>query len=734
MAQESDKDLERPSARNSGDLVVTRESFARELRRAPAPMAGVPRSRPDETALDLHRYWEVIRGRWRMVATIFSLTVAAVAVGTYLQTPVYRAGGTIEIRKQGTEGVPVQELFQLERISDQYLETQYGLLRSPALARRVVADLNLVAVREFNSTEQPGVEGREQKATDGSGSSTAVDQVVSRFQKRLIIDPIKGSRLVKVSFESEDPQLAARAVNSVFENYMAMRMETSRAAVDQLSKQADSVRARLTQSEAHLQEYALNNELQLIDNGAGESENIVHERLRRLQQQLTEAEAERYAKEAQYSLVQRGTPDYLGSELLRSLSSRSADLRSEYAKLRVTFTDDYPRTKQVKNQLDTLEALIANERGRIATEITNDYVAAQRRQELLRNAFERQKALTDRLAGKTAEYQVLKRDVEGHQQLYTVLQQKQKEAEVSAALAATEFAIVDEAVPPQDPIRPLPARNLQLAVIVGLILGLGVAFLREFTDTTVRTLEEIDVLSDRPVLAMIPSLATATTNQDRSSLAEAFSTLRTSILLQVGPSAPRSLLITSTQPREGKTTTSVNLALSMAKLGRRVLLVDADLRCPAVHRAFNLRNQTGLADYLAGSAEWHEIVERHVVPGLHIMPAGKPPMNPAELLSSDRMSRFVETTSAVYDFVIFDSPALSINAADTHILSPLIDGVIMVLRSRTTPRDAAQRALKQVPNLLGVVLNDLDARQFQAYYQDYQSAPDETAHIPRRLA
>ncbi|HEX6070134.1 MAG TPA: polysaccharide biosynthesis tyrosine autokinase [Longimicrobiaceae bacterium] len=691
---------------------------------------------------DLRRYQQVLRRRWRVVLATVGVVVAAVAVGTLLQTPIYRSSGQIELRKQGAESVPVEALFQAERLSSQYLETQYGILRSQALARRVVDDLRLDRVAEFIPSGGDPVTARD--------SARRLERIVDEVSKRLLIDPVTGSHIVGVHFESADPQLAARVVNSVFANYVAMRSQAGRAAIRSLSEQVDSVRGRLAVAERRLQIYTTANELNFLENADGRAENLPHERLRRLQQQLTDAEGDRYTKESLYSLLQSRGEHLPDSEVLRSLHVRVADLRGEYAKLRSTFTDEYPRTKQVKRQLDELEALMAGEQDRIRGEITGSYFAAVQRQDLLQQAVDEQKALVDLLGERTGPYRILAREVDAQRELYALLQQKLRGAEVSAALAATDVEVIDPPMPPLEPVRPTPLRNMQLALMVGLVLGLGLAMVREHLDETIRTVEELDTLPV-PLLATIPSIATTrpVTNLrqlrarlpasgdshpapievgeqwpriDRldnreASLADAFSSLRTAILLDTSGAPLRSLLVTSTRPGEGKTTVSVNLALSLARLGKRVILIDADVRRPSVHRAFGLSAAGGLLDILDEGVAWSSVVHREVAPRLDVITAGARTGGPAELLSSDRLRALADEAGAAYDFVLFDSPALFLAAPDTRLLAPLVGGVVFVIRSGATPRDQIARVLRQVPNLVGVVLNDLDAWHFPPYYE-----------------
>lgn len=749
---------------------------------SPGREPGFPTAGTPTPGSDLKRYGQILRHRWKTVVAVFVITVLGVAVGTYLQTPVYRASGTLELRQQTADVASVEGLYEPQNISIRHLETQYGLLRSPALARRVIADLSLADAPTANAGRSSSVKSSQEP---GQRSAKEIDRAVAKLRQGLTVDPVTGSNLVKVSFESEDPDYARRVLSSVFTNYVAMRVEAGRAAERRLSEQVDSVRAELARAEQKLQEYAQANGLLFVEGGGGNTENIAHERLRNLQQQLTAAEAERYAKESDYNTVRgQGTGD-LDSEVTRSLSVRAADLRSEYAKLSSTFTDDYPRTQQVKSQLEAVEALLARERARVARETRNGFVAARQRQELLQQAFRDQQQAVEGLAARAAEYRVLQRDVEGHQQLYTTLQQKEKAAGVSAALAATEVHVVDPPTATEQPIRPVPRRNLQLAMLVGLMLGVGLAFVQEYATPPTLNFENANTFPDVPILGAVPSARSLDNRisalgdggrtqmlarwssarpdpwEDRwyridgedprsAALADAFGSLRTSVLFDLSASATRSLLITSGQPREGKTTVSVNLSISLAKLEKRVLLIDADIRRPSVHRVFDVDGAIGLADYLEGRVERQAVMDsssrgrarhrsrsakssaparrvvsfRDVVPGLDVLAAGQSPVSPAELLSSPRMEELMREAEETYDFVVVDSPALLINAADARILAPLVDGVILVVRDGTTPRDHLTRMLKQARNIMGVVVNDLDAHHFPEYYRAYSTAED----------
>lgn len=676
---------------------------------------------------DFRKYLEILREQWRIVAVAFVVVTGGVALGDALKQPVFRATGTIEIRKQAAEVVPVEAESQVERISVQYLQTQYAMLRSPALVRRMLSDTALLARLEARLGSRP---------VDGD-SGRRIDAMVGLVKERLSVDPISGSRIVRVSFEANDPAMASDVVNALLAQYISMREESGAAALQRLAEQADSVRSRVVQAEFQLQRFVEENRLGAAVGGPGDLESVPQERLRRLQQELTVAETEGFRAEASYGASQE-EPAAIDSDLLKTLRARIAELQGEYSRLRSAFTDSYPQARQVRSQLAQLDSLVVSEQQRVGLAMNSQHRATQRRRELLRAAVNQQRAFIDDLAAKQGEYDRLKRDLEGQKQLYAVLQQKRKESIVAAALAVADVAVLDPATPPTAPVRPLPKTDLPLAAIVGLVLGTGLAFVRAHSDGTVRTLDEVEVLSNVPVLGLIPSvrllrggaalsspaaeLAAGGKRYSVDCLAEAFRGLRTSVLFEsVGP-LPRALLVTSVGPGDGKTFVSTNLALSLAALGRTVLLIDADLRRPAVQQAFRLSSEAGLSSYLAGTTPWQDLLNRNVVPGLDVLGSPKFVRNASDLLSSTALRTLLSEASLSYDFVLVDAPALFINVPDARILAQVVDGVVLVVRSGATPRELVRRVLAQTTKVVGVVLNGYDLRQLPASYADYGEA------------
>lgn len=715
-----------------------------------------------ERAPELVAYWNVLRKRRWTVLTVAFVLFTLVLLGTLKQRPVYRAATLLEIQKENPNILTMKELFELETVTDTFLETQYKIFKSDTLARRVIAQLRLDTVEEFNPRNK---------------SRESVDQaVLARFQDRLAVEPVKRSRLVEVTFESYDPQLASRVVNAMAENYiqqnLEVRWEATQKASEWLSQQLVGMKGKLEKSEDELQRYVRDNGLLFLESGKGASENIVNERLRELQEELTHAQALRYEKESLARLAESGDaaalPGLADNKLLQDLTVRLAELERERAQLVTTFTAEYPRVRQVQSQIDETQIILARERRRAAERVRNEYQAALRREMLVRQAFEEQQRQAHDVAERSVQYTILRREVDTNRELYEGLLQRLKEAGVSAGLKSSNIRVVDAAESPKKPARPNLPLNLSLGLLLGVGFGVGAAFLLEHLDNTLKSAEDVERFLQVPALALIPAAESLNgtsrgvyglvqkNSPSKQSLAltngaprpawfridaagqhgtftEAFRGLRTSVLLSTAERAPRTLLITSARPGEGKTTVSINLAISLAQLGPGVLLIDGDLRRPSVHRAFGAENAGGLVRYLTGGQDWRGVVAPSGLAGLDVIVSGPMPPNPAELLSSERMRQLMREATREYRCVILDSPPL-LNVADSRILATIVEGLILVVEGGGTPRELARRAQACVRHVggavIGVVLNNLDLRADGGYYyryyrDDYYSASPE---------
>lgn len=717
-----------------------------------------------EEAVDLRAYARILRKRLTTVLIVFFLVFTVILIATLKKKPVYRAQVLLEIQKENPDIPTIKDLYELESVSDSYLKTQYSILASESVARQVIDQLRLDALPEFNSPKwwqfraRVFAPAKQTFATDAMGRARdpeVYQRALERFQDRLNVEPVSRSRLVEVRFDANNAELSARIVNTIAEDYIDQNLEArwkaTQKATDWLSQQLIGVKAKLEKSEEQLQGYAQRNGLVFLETDKGASENTANERLQQLQQELTKTQAERYEKESVYRLVQAGDygslPGVVDNKLIQDLSERLAELKRELADLSTKFNPEYPRVKETQSQIDEIERALKEERQRAADKITNEYLAAVRRESLVEQALKDQQELVNVIAEKAVQYNILKREVETNKQLYEGLLQRLKEAGVSASLKASNIRIVDSAVPPVKPTKPRIPLNLAVASLLGLGLGISIAFLQERLDDTLKGADDVERLFGLPALALIPSInhlngdqpgvrklldrATAMKSagqngtasnpgaywhridergKPQAALVEAFRSLRASVLLSTADHPPGSLLITSTQPGEGKTTVATNLALSLAQLGQRVLLVDTDLRFPSLQRVFCVRESMGLVSFLTGQLDWRAAVCPSSSPGLDLLLCGPVPPNPAELLSSKSMGAFLGSAKSEYAFVILDSPPL-LTLADSRILASLVDGVLLVVKSGATPREQVMQSQSSIrtagANLIGVVLNNV---------------------------
>jgi succinoglycan biosynthesis transport protein ExoP len=728
-------------------------------RRQPAPVTAryvdgrilTPGGPPGGVEAELRTYVDIMRRRNRLVARVVVSVLAIALVVTLFQDRKYRATALLEIRG-GERSVPTLEgVFADEAPSEEDIRTHFGLLKSAALATRVIEDLGLDTLEEFSSE-----------------SDTPMQAVAEGFLERLVVDPVEESRLVSVSMDTSSPTLSASIVNAVVDTYARIAVEGRERAAGVLGEQVDSAEARLEGAEEALLEFAvLHNLPYAIDEDVtarvGSSLTDLHGR-------LATARGERYESESLYDVIRNGRLEVLEDEVLTGLMTQLSDLRAEYARLAATFTDDYPETAEVRRQIEQVRTLIREEQQRLAARAESEFQLSLRREGLIAQAIEGEEEIAKTLGPDAGRYHVLRQAVLSNRSLLATLYERRREAEVAADIGSTSFAVVDRAVPPAEPYRPVFMLNLGLALMLALVLGLGAAFMKEMMDGTVRSADDLNMPEGLPVLALIPSLtvgdeqpqplsariardllawpgtgalpvSTRTSwlridkldamDPRRNALTDAFAALRTSVLFEESESLPRSILVTSCQPGEGKTTVSVNLATSLARLGKRVLIIDADLRRPSVHRALGIHTGPGLIRCLTESGGWLDARRQSGIENVHVLPSGDRTQGldasgVGDLLAGNRLGALLREAEEIYDFVIVDAPALFINAADAKLLARQVDGVIVVLRSRATPKALVERIPETLPNVIGLVVNDLLTSNLPDYFSDYFTTYDES--------
>ena len=741
---------------NSNSLRELQPSFSMEFNRNAVGAYGFSAS--DSLLREYVRV--LIKSKWVVVITVL-LFVSVVTISTLRTTPIYEAVGSIAINKMD----PVT--FNLKDSSssiDYYdpadMDTEVRILKSDLLALQVIRQLNLDKPPEAAKNK---IASSLELTTDSMQPDSArTSSALSDFKNNLQVSLVPNTRIIEIRYRSPDKNLAARAVNTLANTYVEQnfktRFESTMQASDWLSKQLVDLQIKVETSQEKLVKYQKEHEILGID----EKQNITTAKLDELNRELTAAESARMEKESIYHLVQSGDSDSIvaaanvdgaargssaNSALLEKLREQQADLKIQVAQLSTQFGPSYPKLAQLNSQLKEVDAQIQSEMRKVASRLRGDYLAAVQRESMLRSALEQQKQQANKLNESAIEYSLLKRDVDANRTLSEGLLEKLKEAGVTAGLRSNNFRIVDAARIPTSPSGPNMLRNLAFALALGLSTGIGLAFLVESMDNTVRTPEQAQTISSLPSLGMIPlgsrstremrgssklALASSkeavelvTKSRPRSQMAESYRALRTSLLLTFPGGPPKVILITSALPEEGKTTTSVNSAIVLAQKGTRVLLLDADLRRPSIHKTLGMGPTLGLSNVLTGAASLQEaIIPSTIVPELFLLPAGTPPPNPAELLASTKMKDVLEELRKHYDHIIIDSPP-TLSVTDAVVMSTAADAVVLVIRSGHTTRPALRRArdiLRQVnARVCGVLVNAVNLNSPDYYYHyEYQ--------------
>ncbi|HZQ68424.1 MAG TPA: polysaccharide biosynthesis tyrosine autokinase [Terriglobales bacterium] len=712
----------------------------------------------------LREYLRVLIKRKWVVAFSLVLIFSLVAIATLRSTRIYEASGSIAINK--ADPTIVNFKSDGNGAADFYdpadLDTEVSILRSDLLALQVIKQLNLDKRPEFGGHGEAPTSSLELTTNELQPDSAAASAVLGAFKgnERIALRP--NTRIIDIHYRSADKELSARVVNALMNTYIEQnfktRFESTMQASDWLSKQLVDLQMKVETAQEKLVNYQKEHEILGID----EKQNITTAKLDELNKELTAAESERMEKESIYSLVQSADSDAaaaaaIGAEniggspssssLLEKLREQQADLRIQVAQLSTQFGPAYPKVSQLTNQLKEIDAQIQLERKKVAARIRGEYMAASQRENMLRAAMDRQKQEANKLNESAIQYSILKRDLETDRTLYEGLLEKLKEAGVTAGLRSNNFRIVDVARVPMQPAEPNVPRNLSFALALGLTTGIGLAFLLEGIDNTVRTPEQAQAISALPSLGMIPlgskssaeaaagkklvlasskeAVELVTQSRPQSQMAESYRALRTSLLLTSLGAPPKTILVTSALPQEGKTTTSINTAIVLAQKGTRVLLIDADLRRPSIHKTLGMGPRTGLSNVLTGNATLQQATVRSsILPSLFVLPAGTPPPNPAELLASSQMKDVLAELREQYDHIVVDTPP-TLSVTDAVVMSTRADAVVLVIRSGQTTKQALRRArdlLMQVnARVSGVLLNAVDLTSPDYYYYyEYQ--------------
>ncbi len=684
----------------------------------------------EEAGFDFRKYWNVIHKRRWTVVGAFAIVMLTGIIATFLATPIYRATAVIQIERQAMQVVNIPGVEPIEAPYDrEFYETQFQLLTSRSMAEKIASELD-PSNPVFDIMSAPSLWKKAVDLVMGADPPMDPEEEVLHKRRRLVglirggleVDPIRNSRLVRIHFYSPDAALSASIANSVAIGFMEANMErkidTSSYAKGFLEDRLEQVKLKLQDSEKALAEFAQRERFVNV----GNRETLLSSELEALTSALTAAKTARIEAQARLAQGQGANamshPAMLQNAGVQALRVTKGKLEAEYQEKLLTYKPGFPLMQQIRSQIEQIDKQLAAEVRMVRAGLAATYQAAKDQEALLQ---EQVAQLTDEvlsMQGRSTDFTVLEREVQTNRELYDALLQRYKEIGITSNVDANNISVVDPALRPGSPFTPNLKRALMLSAVLGLFIGIGLAFLFEYLDDTLKRPEEIEKHLGVSVLGVIPKLSSGSTPEQaqtdpRSSFSEAYRSVRTSLQFSTEEGVPRCLLVTSPSAAEGKSTTAVALARNFAQLGRRVLLIDADLRNPSLHRMLGTDNTVGLSNYLSGKIKPAASIKGTKTPRLTLIPSGPMPPNPAELLAGPKMLSLVTLASEKFDQVIIDGPPI-MGLADSPILSNMAHGTLVIIESGTSRIATAKGALKRLfaarAHVVGAVMTKYDAR------------------------
>lgn len=715
----------------------------------------------------LSHYWNVIYKRWKVALSILTVVMLGTFMASHFAKPLYRSAIQIQIERENPNQLTVDDLFGIAASDQEFLQTQYVLLKSRGLAEKVIADQKLLSDPDF----YPAGIGGKSAAQVVQARESMVGAVIGSIE----VFPVRSTSLVEVSFIGQTPRLAQKIAEGIGDSYIRLnnekKFESVRQASDFLDRQIAQLRADIEVTRRQMQQYGETKGIVSKEDASS----IPFQRLMKLNTDAQNATQLRLEKQNAYDSLARANPESVtsGDPLVSQLTEEDSRKQREYSQNLTIFKPDHPQMVALKSSIDKTHlsrmSAIASAVARARDAAHRDLTAAQQSEDQMYAAMNTQKRETLSLNATAAGLGDINRTLESKQSLLDQLEKRQNETEVTARLrgsASSNIRIVDHALLPTGRFNVTLKKNLQSAFPLGVVLGLAAIFFLEYMDRSIKTPEELERVTKFASLGVIPAASSAGRgvygygrhgssygrgitrlrpvvepgepqtgidllphSDSRSAIAEAYRAFRTSLLL-ASASSPKVIVISSTFAREGKTTTSVNLATVLAQMGKPVLLIDADLRRPRLQKVFHGKMNLGLVNYLAANTPLDDIIQETQVPNLSLILSGPTPPNPSELLGSDRMKHLIHEIRARFAFVIFDSPPV-MAVTDSIVLAANADGVVLCVHGGQTPRDIVQRAAERLRQsnipVLGALLNNLDMQQYgysfkKSYYDYYEDS------------
>ena len=730
------------------------------------------RSTNDEEQIDPHTYLHIIWKHKKIGFILILLVLSSALIVSLLTKPMYLARSTVEIALQKPQIVGFQDVMEITTRDPEFFNTQRDLIASRAMAEAVLSKYDLwdhpdfyisepnlnplsivmsYVMRAVNTVAGPIKERLHKDVTkQNTGKNNFVgktdrekvkkDRVINKFLSRVTVTPSKDSRILTIDFEAYSSEFAAKMADAMADTYIEWShdrvVQATRDASKFLQEQLDDVEGDLALSEKAFHQYMKENNIVALD----QNMNQIYGTLQSLNNSLAQTTADTVVKESIYKSVASGNYDsffeVVNDPLIQKLKGEYNDLMVQYSDLSSFYKSEYPPLKKLQAKIEGVRGRLNEEIKSKVEAIETDYKTAAHKEELLTTRVEKQEKLAMALNDKTIQYKNLQREVQSNQSIYESLLQRLKETDVTEGIKSSGIQVVDHASVPLLPFKPNIPRNLMLAFVVGLIGAVGIAFLREFFDRTIKTPDEIRERMRLPVLGTIFKLKNHKPAnklevpsemlylaEPISPFSESIRSIRTSILLSSPDNHLRSLLITSSWPGEGKTTLATNLAISFANGGKQVLLIDGDFRHPSLGRKFGIKNGTcGIGNYLLSKCELIDAVHPTDIPKLSILPGGSErPRDVSELLHSNQLKRLLQYSSEKFDYIVLDSSP-TLGFSDSLMLATVVDGTVVVASTGITMQKDISTIVKRLYDIdarfLGVVINRVEEGR-DAYYDHY---------------
>jgi succinoglycan biosynthesis transport protein ExoP len=695
--------------------------------------------------IDLRAYWRTIRKRWPFV--VLSMIVATVIafVYTYRQPKIYEATCQVIIEPMAPQVLPgSKDVVELGTgtfwANKEFYETQYRIIQSTSVGQRTAEKLGLQYDPDYAGVLGP------------NRDLAALGRTVGA---QLSVHPLKDSRLALITVTDRKPQRAALIANTVADTYIEYnldyKLEGARSAMAWLAEQEADLKRQLEDSELKLYKYKKDRNLLAVS--LDDKQSMLSQNLANVNAKLTDIHIRLLEMDAKRKMIERARDNIGDKETLPEIREKPeiATMRASYLELSKQYADlssrygpEFPRMKSLQGQMDTLETAYRKEVDGVLATFEKSYQELLDNERSLKALMEQEKKDAIELSKIEVEYKPLQRAAEQEGKMYGVIASRQKEIDITGPMKTNNVRVLERAIVPSTPVRPKPVQNLLLGLMLGLCTGVGLAFVIEALDNTLKTQQDVEQFLNTTVLGLVPIIgaapgAVAAQESDnlrerdlgvfldpKSIAAECCRSIRTNILF-MSPDRPlKTMVVTSPSPQEGKTTTAINLGVTMAEAGGRVLIVDTDMRRPRLHRSFGVPNQTGISTVIVGKATVEEAIKRTDVPNLDVLTCGPVPPNPSELLHTERFVAVLAQLAKIYDRIILDSPPTSA-VTDPAVLGNLADGVVLVIKAGETTREAAMHARRQLATakarLFGVIVNAIDfsnpAYGYEYYYRNY---------------